>query len=154
MKVSEIVKNITEIQDSNYVKFMNEEEIKLFKKYTWLVWNQIKRIKDVEVVMKIADNQITLERIMDKPEQWYSVLIDVIPKGKYIDFDDFSSNATSDEIIGLVKGISNVAKKLGISVDTGKGYRALANISGDGGQEVPHLHFHLFGGEKVGKMVE
>jgi histidine triad (HIT) family protein len=78
----------------------------------------------------------------------------VIPKGKYIDFDDFSSNATSDEIIGLVKGISNVAKKLGISVDTGKGYRALANISGDGGQEVPHLHFHLFGGEKVGKMVE
>ena len=83
MKVSEIVKNITEIQDSNYVKFMNEDEIKLFKKYTWLVWNQIKRIKDVEVVMKIADNQITLERIMDKPEQWYSVLIDVIPKGKY-----------------------------------------------------------------------
>ena len=67
MKVSEIVKNITEIQDSNYVKFMNEDEIKLFKKYTWLVWNQIKRIKDVEVVMKIADNQITLERIMDKP---------------------------------------------------------------------------------------
>ena len=83
MKVSEIVKNITEIQDSNYVKLMNEDEIKLFKKYTWLVWNQIKRIKDVEVVMKIADNQITLERIMDKPEQWYSVLIDVIPKGKY-----------------------------------------------------------------------
>ena len=35
-------------------------------------------------------------------------------------------------------------KKLGISVDTGKGYRALANISEDGGQEVPHLHFHLF----------
>ena len=68
MKVSEIVKNITEIQDSNYVKFMNEDEIKLFKKYTWLVWNQIKRIKDVEVVMKIADNQITLERIMDKPK--------------------------------------------------------------------------------------
>ena len=34
----------------------------------------------------------------------------VIPKGKYIDFDDFSSNATSDEIIGLVKGISNVKK--------------------------------------------
>ena len=78
----------------------------------------------------------------------------VIPKGKYIDFDDFSSNATSDEIIGLVKGISNVAKKLGISVDTGAGYRALTNISENGGQEVPHLHFHLFGGEKIGKMVE
>ena len=49
---------------------------------------------------------------------------------------------------------SFLAKKLGISTEVGKGYRALANISNDGGQEVPHLHFHLFGGEKVGKMVE
>ena len=78
----------------------------------------------------------------------------VIPKGKYIDLDDFSSNASSKEIVGLLKGINIVAKKLKISVDTGKGYRALANISEDGGQEVPHLHFHLFGGEKIGKMVE
>ena len=77
----------------------------------------------------------------------------VIPKGKYIDLDDFSSNASTEEMVGLLKGINAVAKKLGISVDTGKGYRVLANISQDGGQEVPHLHFHLFGGEKVGKMV-
>ena len=78
----------------------------------------------------------------------------VIPKGKYVDLDDFSQNASQEEMAGLLKGINTVAKKLGISVDTGKGYRALANISEDGGQEVPHLHFHLFGGEKVGKMVE
>ena len=78
----------------------------------------------------------------------------VIPKGKYIDLDDFSSRATPAEMVGLLKGINVVAKKLGISVDTGKGYRALANISEDGGQEVPHLHFHLFGGEKIGKMVQ
>ena len=78
----------------------------------------------------------------------------VIPKGKYIDLDDFSTNASSDEMVGLLKGINIVAKKLGISVDTGKGYRVLANISENGGQEVPHLHFHLFGGEKIGKMVE
>ncbi len=78
----------------------------------------------------------------------------VIPKGKYVDLDDFSENASSQEMVGLLKGINIVAKKLRISVDTGKGYRALANISEDGGQEVPHLHFHLFGGEKIGKMVE
>ena len=78
----------------------------------------------------------------------------VIPKGKYIDLDDFSLNAKEDEIIGLIRGISIVSKKLGISKDVGKGYRALSNISEHGGQEVPHLHFHLFGGEKVGKMVE
>jgi len=78
----------------------------------------------------------------------------VIPKGKYIDFDDFSLNASSEEIVGLVKGINIVAKKLGISTEVGDGYRALTNISNYGGQEVPHLHFHLFGGEIVGKMVE
>ena len=78
----------------------------------------------------------------------------VIPKGKYVDLDDFSLNASSEEIVCLLKGINIVAKKLGISADGGKGYRALANISEHGGQEVPHLHFHLFGGETVGKMVE
>ena len=78
----------------------------------------------------------------------------VIPKGKYIDLDDFNSKASDKEIVGLLKGISIVAKKLGISLDVGKGYRVLSNLSEDGGQEVPHLHFHLFGGEKIGKMVE
>ena len=77
----------------------------------------------------------------------------VIPKGKYIDLDDFSLNALRRDG-WFIKGINIVAKKLGISTEVGKGYRALANVSDDGGQEVPHLHFHLFGGEKVGKMVE
>ena len=78
----------------------------------------------------------------------------VIPKGKYVDLDDFSQNASPDEMIGFLKGINTVAKKLGISVHNGQGYRAIANVSENGGQEVPHFHFHLFGGEKVGKMVE
>ena len=78
----------------------------------------------------------------------------IIPKGKYIDLDDFNSKASDKEIVGLLKGISIVAKKLGISADTGKGYRTLSNLSEDGGQEVPHLHFHLFGGERIGKMVQ
>ena len=58
------------------------------------------------------------------------------------------------ELVGLLKGINIVAKKLNISTDNGQGYRSLTNIGSDGGQEVPHLHFHLFGGEKVGKMVQ
>jgi len=61
----------------------------------------------------------------------------VIPKGKYIDLDDFSLNASTEEMVGLLKGINIVAKKLGISTEVGKGYRALANISEHGGQEVP-----------------
>jgi len=78
----------------------------------------------------------------------------VIPKGKYIDLDDFSLKASPEEMVGLLKGINMVAKKLGISTEVGNGYRALTNINNHGGQEVPHLHFHLFGGERVGKMVE
>ena len=78
----------------------------------------------------------------------------VIPKGKYIDLDDFSLKASPEEMVGLLKGINIVAKKLGISTEVGNGYRALTNINNHGGQEVSHLHFHLFGGERVGKMVE
>ena len=78
----------------------------------------------------------------------------VIPKGKYTNLDDFSLNATQEEMAGLIKGINLVAKKLGISTEVGEGYRTLSNIGNHGGQEVPHLHFHLFGGEHIGKMVE
>jgi histidine triad (HIT) family protein len=77
----------------------------------------------------------------------------VIPKGEYINFDDFSAKASQEEIVGFIKGIGIVAKKLGISTNEGDGYRALSNIGLNGGQEVLHLHFHLFGGEKIGKMV-
>ena len=101
---------------------------------------------------KIYEDEYILSFYDINPQKKIHAL--VIPKGKYIDLDDFNTRATDKEIIGLIKGISIVAKKLEISVDNGKGYRALANISEDGGQEVPHLHFHLFGGEKVGKMVQ
>ena len=78
----------------------------------------------------------------------------VIPKGEYVNLDDFSSSATEKEIVGLIKGIGAVAKKLGVSeVVDGGGYRSLVNVGENGGQEVPHLHFHIFGGEKVGQMV-
>ena len=101
---------------------------------------------------KIYEDEFVLSFHDINPQKKIHAL--VIPKGKYVDLDDFSSNAKTEEMIGLIKAITIVAKKLGISVDNGNGYRALVNISEDGGQEVPHLHFHLFGGEKVGKMVE
>ena len=101
---------------------------------------------------KIYEDEFVLSFHDINPQKKIHAL--VIPKGKYIDLDDFSENASQNEIVGLIKGINIVAKKLKISVDTGKGYRALVNIADYGGQEVPHLHFHLFGGEKIGKMVE
>ena len=74
----------------------------------------------------------------------------VIPKGAYIDMNDFSANAKSDEIEGLIRGLGKVADILGVSTS---GYRYLGNNGRDGGQEVPHLHFHIFGGEKLGRMI-
>ena len=100
---------------------------------------------------KIYEDEFVLSFHDINPQKKIHAL--VIPKGKYVDLDDFSQYASPEEMVGLLKGINIVARKLNISVDTGKGYRALANISEDGGQEVPHLHFHLFGGEKIGKMV-
>ena len=101
---------------------------------------------------KIYEDDFVLSFYDINPQKKIHAL--VIPKGKYVDLDDFSTNASPNEIVGLLKGINTVAKKLGISADIGKGYRALTNISDHGGQEVPHLHFHLFGGERVGRMVE
>ena len=78
----------------------------------------------------------------------------VIPKGAYVNLDDFSSKASEKEIAGLIKGVGIVAKKIGVSEsEKGGGYRSLVNVGKDGGQEVNHLHFHIFGGESVGKMV-
>ena len=101
---------------------------------------------------KIFENNHVLSFHDINPQKKIPVL--VIPKGQYIDLDDFNNRASDQEIVALSKAITEVSKMLGISKDMGKGYRALTNLSEHGGQEVPHLHFHLFGGEKVGKMVE
>ena len=117
---------------------------------------------DNNIFAKILRGEIPCEKIYEdefvfsfydiNPKKKIHAL--VIPKGKYTDLEDFSANASSDEMVGLLKGINKVAKKLGITTDSGKGFRAITNISEHGEQEVPHLHFHLLGGEKVGKMVE
>ena len=100
---------------------------------------------------KIYEDEFVLSFYDISPKKKIHALI--IPKGEYTDLDDFSKRASEKEISELIKGINIVAKKLGISIDGGKGYSALVNIGENGGQEVPHLHFHLLGGEKVGKMV-
>ena len=101
---------------------------------------------------KIFENDHVLSFHDINPQKKIHAL--VIPKGEYIDLDDFNNRASDQEIVELSKAITEVSKILGISTDTGEGYRALTNLDNHGGQEVPHLHFHLFGGEKVGKMVE
>ena len=101
---------------------------------------------------KIYEDEFVLAFYDINPQKKVHALI--ITKGAYVNLDDFSSKASEKEILGLIKGISVVAKKVGVSEEVkGGGYRSLVNVGANGGQEVPHLHFHIFGGEKVGKMV-
>ena len=74
----------------------------------------------------------------------------VIPKGRYVSWDDFSARADDAEIAGFVRAVGHVAREHGL---VEPGYRLLANVGGHGGQEVPHLHVHLFGGAPLGPML-
>lgn len=74
----------------------------------------------------------------------------VIPKGAYVSWDDFSARAGEAEITGLIRAVGTVARDLGL---VEPGYRLLANVGGDAGQEVPHFHVHLFGGRPLGPML-
>ena len=74
----------------------------------------------------------------------------VIPRGRYVSWDDFSAKASAEEIAGFVRAVGQVARAKGL---VESGYRLLANVGRHGGQEVPHLHVHLFGGEPLGRMI-
>jgi histidine triad (HIT) family protein len=101
---------------------------------------------------KIYEDEFVLAFYDINPQKKIHAL--VIPKGEYVNLDDFSLKASEKEMVGLIKGIGIVAKKIGVSdLVKGGGYRSLVNVGENGGQEVPHLHFHIFGGEKVGGMV-
>jgi len=74
----------------------------------------------------------------------------VVPKGPYVSWDDFSSNAPDAQIAGFVRAVGKIARDAGL---VEKGYRILANVGPNSGQEVPHLHVHIFGGRPLGPML-
>lgn len=74
----------------------------------------------------------------------------VIPKGPYVDLDDFAENATEAEIAGWVRAVGETARAVGAAE---QGFRALSNNGVNAGQEVPHLHVHIFAGRVLGPML-
>lgn len=113
---------------------------------------------DSNVFAKILRGEIPSTRIYE--DEWAYAFPDinpqaklhvlVIPKGKYVSWDDFSARASADEIAGFVRAVGHVAREHGL---VEPGYRLLANVGAHGGQEVPHLHVHLFGGQPLGRMI-
>ena len=78
----------------------------------------------------------------------------VIPKGPYVNYDHFVSNASNEEILDFNKTVKEVIKKFDLDpLRNGNGYRLIANTGLNGVQEVPHLHFHILGGRNMGFMV-
>jgi diadenosine tetraphosphate (Ap4A) HIT family hydrolase len=75
----------------------------------------------------------------------------VVPKGAYESFDDFSRQASAEEITAFVRATGQIARDLG-AVESG--YRVLANTGRDALQEVPHFHLHLFAGKPLGRMIK
>jgi len=75
----------------------------------------------------------------------------VIPKGKFVSMDDFSRNASVDEISGLWRSVGETADALGLVEG---GYRIMANHGAHAHQEVFHLHIHILGGRPLGPMLE
>lgn len=74
----------------------------------------------------------------------------VIPKGPYVSAADFHATAPEAEIAGFWRAVAKVAKDLKLEEP---GYRLLANVGHDAGQEVPHFHVHLFAGKPLGRML-
>ena len=74
----------------------------------------------------------------------------VIPKGPYVSWDDFAECASDDEIAGFVRAVGKVAREQQLVV---QGYRLLGNVGKRAGQEVAHLHVHIFGGQPLGPML-
>jgi len=113
---------------------------------------------DDNIFAKILRGDIPSNKVYD--DEWAYAFEDinaqaqvhvlVIPKGRYVSWDDFSANAGPDEIAGFVRAVGKVARDLGL---VEPGYRMMANIGAHGGQEVPHLHVHIFGGEPLGPMI-
>lgn len=77
------------------------------------------------------------------------VHIVIIPKKEIPTVNDVTE---ADEIaLGrLFTATAKIAKEMGIAEN---GYRLIVNCNEHGGQEVFHLHMHIIGGRKLGRML-
>lgn len=79
-----------------------------------------------------------------------SVHVLVIPKGAYVSIEDFGAQGSAEEIKAFFEAVSKIAVEQGLAE---QGFRSIANTGDYGGQEVPHFHLHLLGGERLGAML-
>ncbi|MEL7026241.1 MAG: HIT domain-containing protein [Pseudomonadota bacterium] len=76
----------------------------------------------------------------------------VIPKGKYVAYDDFAANASAEEMVDFHRTLAQVSAEVS-PASGGGGFRAIANAGDDAHQEVPHFHVHILGGRRLGPIL-
>lgn len=74
----------------------------------------------------------------------------VIPKKKYVNFHDFTTKASPDEIATFFQTIAKIAEEKGLEEH---GYRLVTNCGEGGGQVVFHFHVHILAGKLNGKLL-
>jgi diadenosine tetraphosphate (Ap4A) HIT family hydrolase len=74
----------------------------------------------------------------------------VLPKGRYVSFDDFAETASDAEIAGFTRAVGRIAREAGVAAT---GYRLIFNHGPHSHQEVPHLHAHIMGGKPLGGLL-
>lgn len=78
----------------------------------------------------------------------------VIPKGPYVCYDHFASEAGAEEIADFARTLGEVCRSKGVSEGSGgNGYRLISNSGPDAVQEVPHFHVHVVGGRNLGRIL-
>jgi len=74
----------------------------------------------------------------------------VIPKGEYLDFSDFASKATSEEVSHFFQKLNEVVKLLEAEKS---GFRLISNMGLDANQSVAHFHVHILAGKNLGPLI-
>ena len=106
-----------------------------------------------KILNKTLPTEITLENehaiAFNDIDPQAPINILIIPKGKYIKYDDFLNKASKEEIYHFFKLINQLVENYNLE---NTGYRLITNAGRNANQEIPHLHFHLLAGKNLGKM--
>jgi histidine triad (HIT) family protein len=74
----------------------------------------------------------------------------VIPKGEFLDFADFISKASPDEISYFFQKVGDVVKILEVE---NSGFRLISNMGENALQSVFHFHVHILSGKNLGPLI-
>ena len=120
---------------------------------------QMKTYDDNNIFAKILRGEIPCNKVYEDehvlafhdiaPQAKIHIL--VIPKGKYIAIDDFGAKASAEEIKAFHMAVDKIVEQQNLKES---GYRCISNTGLNGGQEVPHYHLHILGGNPLGRMVQ